>query len=86
MRNIPKYISNLTIDRNEVLDRLHYYIELQEDLRETVRSYKNVNDAPKEIRRQIYENRIILNHYENRLREINKKIHISDLKWADTLS
>lgn len=86
MRNIPKYISNLTIDRDEVVDRLHYYMGLQEDLRKTVRSYKNVNDAPNEIRRQIYENRILLNHYSNRLKEINKKIHLLNLKWQGMLS
>lgn len=83
MKNIPRCIGNLTIDRDEVLDRVKYYTILQHNLRDIVRSYDNSNDAPNEIRRQIYENKILLNHYTNRLKDINKKIHLLNLKWHD---
>ena len=81
MKNIPRYIGKLTIDRNEILERVKYYTTLQHNLRDIVRSYDNSNDAPNEIRRQIYENKILRKHYTNRLKDINKKIHLLDLKW-----
>jgi predicted nucleic acid-binding Zn-ribbon protein len=73
--DIPKLQRGLTIDRSEILERFKYYKEYQNELREAVKCYENTNDAPLAIRKQIYENRIILNHYQEKISKINAKLH-----------
>ena len=75
MKNIPKLISGLVIERNEILERFKYYEKYQHELRDAVKSYHDSNDAPMAIRKQIYENKIILDHYQKKITEINNRLH-----------
>ena len=74
MKNIPRTISGLTKERSEILERVKFYNEYQNKLRNIVNTYEDTNDAPIEVRKQIYENKIILNHYQAKIKEINSKL------------
>ena len=75
MKNIPKLMSGLIIEKKEILERWKYYEKYQRELRDVVKTYHDTNDAPMAIRKQIYENRIILKHYQEKITEINAKLH-----------
>ena len=58
----------------EVVDRFHFLKNEQLQLREKAKSYSNCNDVPKQLRLEILEHRLMLNHYQKWIKTINKKL------------
>ena len=67
-------ISRMNKIYKEVVDRFHFLKNEQLILREKAKSYPNCDDVPKQLRLEILEHRLVLNHYQKWIKSINKKL------------
>ena len=67
-------ISKMNKIYKEVVDRFHFLKNEQLILREKAKSYPNCDDVPKQLRLEILEHRLLLNHYQKWIKSINKRL------------
>ena len=71
---INKEIGRLTKIYQEVVNRYQYINKKQIELRKIVKTYTDCNDVPKDIRFEIFENKLSLNRYQKWMNDINKQL------------